>query len=356
MSIINKRISIALFFMLLSITTFAQCNCEEIKRDDGTNILQCSVVQVASDQTTQVGIGTASNGEGIFITLTVRFKNTAQNITKDLYIRLVDNNMISLPYVNSSLSYIGNSQVANGIFSLPAIQAHKFLKSAINTISFNLTNGLQRTYQVDMNKDVLENQIKCLPQFQTDSKLDELDRRNGFKSLQFGKSVADIYDFQLKPDSKKDGEEVYQISNPNLKIGKIMVKSIDCYFIDSKLAKITINLNIFGQADISSSDIENFQDILVENFGDPKVEKITFPDANDVFFKIKLPPEIFVTKKSWVGKKVRLIYREIRYKDNIINNTPSNTLEYEIIDYDVKQTEAKLNENKQFINSHKGDL
>jgi hypothetical protein len=138
---VGKIICIILLFISLSSTAFSQCNCEEIKRDDGTNILQCAVVQVASDQTTQVGIGTASNGESIFVTLTVRFKNTAQNITKDLYIRLDDNNMISLPYVNSSLSYIGNSQVANGIFSLPEKQTSKFLKSAIKTISASNISG-----------------------------------------------------------------------------------------------------------------------------------------------------------------------------------------------------------------------
>jgi len=338
-----------MFFLLFAIDAFSQCNCEEIKRDDGTNILQCNVMQVASDQTTQIGLGAASNGEGVFITLTVRFKNKAENIIKDLHIRLDDNNMISFPYVNSSLSYIGNSQVANGIFSVSEIQAPKLLKSAIKTISFNLTNGLQSTYQLDMNKDVLEKQIKCIPLFQTNTKLDEMDKRNGFKTLQFGKSINEIYDYQLTFKSKSDGEEIYCISKPNLKIGKIPLKFIDCYFISKKLSKIIINLDVFGRSDISSSDVKDFQNIMVENFGDPKTENFN-PKFGD------LTLDVFVTKQSWVGKEVRLTYREIRYTDNIINNTPSNTLEYEIIDYEAKQTEAKLEENKQFINLHKGDL
>jgi len=354
MNKINKTISIVLLFMLFSSVAFAQCNCEEIKRDDGTNITQCAVMQVASDQSTQVGMGTASNGEETFITITIRFKTTAKNIAKDLYIRLNDNNLISLPFVKSSLSYIGNSQVANGIFSLPVEQRTKFLQSPIKTISFNLSDGLQRTYQVEMNNDILIKQINCLPNFQSNEKLNVLDEKNGFKSLQLGKYVTAISDFQLKFDSKKDGVAIYKIANPNLKIGKISVKSIDCYFIENKLARIILNLNIFGQQDISYSDVENFQNILVENFGEPLFEKFVFPEPNE-FLKIQLPPNIFVNKKTWAGSKVRLMYREIRYNDNI-NNTPSNTLEYEIINYDAKQAEVKSNEKKQFIDSHKGDL
>jgi hypothetical protein len=335
--------------MLLSPTAFPQCNCEEIKRDDGTNILQCAVVQVASDQTTQVGIGTASNGESIFITLTVRFKNTAQYITKDLYIRLDDNNMISLPFVNSSLSYIGNSQVANGIFSLPEKQTSKFLKSAIKTISFNLTNGLLVTYQVDMNKDVLEKQINCIPQFktgsklddipqsQTGSKLDELDKKNGFRSLQFGKSVNEISDFKLELNRKVDGESVYSISNPDIKINEVPVKSIDCYFIMDKLVRISIELDLWGRSNVSAS---NVVDLLVSTFGTPQD---SYPDLN--LGPIK---SIYVNVKSWVGKKVKLTYHYVSSQ----GQPNSYSVNYEVIDYQTRQRDAK----DQYINSRKGDL
>lgn len=162
MKISRKSTFLFLLGFLLSIDSFSQCNCETIKRDDGTNIVQCNVVQVASDNTTQIGLAAASNGEGIFITITIRFKNSAQNIVQNLFIRLEDNNMLSLPYVNSGLSYIGNSQVANGIFSLSELQAVKLKNSTIKTISVNLSDGFLRTYQLIMNNDVLMKQIKCL--------------------------------------------------------------------------------------------------------------------------------------------------------------------------------------------------
>ena len=46
-----------------------------IKRDDGTNIVQCNSLKVASDNNTQIGLAIASNGESYFITVLIRFFN-----------------------------------------------------------------------------------------------------------------------------------------------------------------------------------------------------------------------------------------------------------------------------------------
>jgi hypothetical protein len=245
--------------------------------------------------------------------------------------------LISLPYVNSSLSYIGNSQVANGVFSLPEKQIPKFLTSAIRTISFNLANGLLLTYQVDMNKDVLEKQINCMPQFQTGSKLDELDKKNGFRSLQFGKSINEINEFKLEFNRRVDGESVYSISNPNIKINEVPVKSIDCYFIMDKLVQITLQLDLWGRSGISAS---NVVDLLVSAYGTPQ-------DSNPNI-KIGSIKTIYINVKSWVGKKVKLTYRYVSSQDE----PDAYFLNYEVIDYKVRQREAK----NQDINTHKGDL
>ena len=120
------------------------------------------MVPVAYDNSTQVGINAASNGENIFITLTIRFQTTAKNIVGNLSLRLVDNNLLNFSYVNSGLSFIGNSEVAQGIFLIKETDIAKLKTSRIMTISFKLNDGLLRTYQVNTNADVLKSQVSCL--------------------------------------------------------------------------------------------------------------------------------------------------------------------------------------------------
>lgn len=139
-----------------------QCNCEKIHRDDGTTVTQCLPSPVSSDNSTQIGLAVASNGGNKFITMTVRFRETAMNVTGKITFRLTDNSMFSLELVNSALSYIGNSQVANAVFLLNDSNESHLKQSFIKTISFSLTDDLLHTYSVSMNSDVLKIQLGCL--------------------------------------------------------------------------------------------------------------------------------------------------------------------------------------------------
>ena len=140
----------------------AQCNCEKTNRDDGTVVNQCIPLPVSSDNTTQIGLSVASNGKNKFITLTVRFKETAMRITSKITFRLSDNNMFSLELVNSALSYIGNSQVASAIFLMTDFSEILLKNSTLMTVSFTLTDDLIHTYKVDMNADIIKTQLQCL--------------------------------------------------------------------------------------------------------------------------------------------------------------------------------------------------
>lgn len=157
-----KKTILTITTIFISIISYSQCNCETIKRDDGTNVVQCNPLPIASDNTTQIGLAIASNGESNFVTITVKFKNKAQNISSDLTIRLNDNNLIKLSLVNNGLSYIGNSQVAQGIFILNDNQKIKISKSKIKTISLKFNDGFLRTYKGEMNTGVLMSQANCL--------------------------------------------------------------------------------------------------------------------------------------------------------------------------------------------------
>jgi hypothetical protein len=139
----------------------AQCNCEKIKRDDGTTVIQCPPLQVSADNTSQIGLSLASNGETKFLGLTIRFKGTSINVIGDITIRLEDNNMISLKLVDSALSYIGNSQVTNAIFALTEAKETILKNSNIKTLSFTLKDNLLYTYEVTTNSNVIKNQLAC---------------------------------------------------------------------------------------------------------------------------------------------------------------------------------------------------
>lgn len=143
---------------------YGQCDCENITRDDGSQVVTCNSLPVSSDKTTQIGLSAASNGSENYITLTIRFKGSAKNLSKSgkLSIRLDDNNMIDVSLVNQQLSHVGNSQVAQGVFNLSPSQAIKLTNSNIKTVSFKLTDALLRTYQGLQNKNVLVRQLACL--------------------------------------------------------------------------------------------------------------------------------------------------------------------------------------------------
>ena len=157
-----KKAILTFILVIVSNLTYSQCNCETIKRDDGTNVVQCNSLPVASDSNTQIALAIASNGEADFVTLTVRFSNKAQNITGDLTLRLNDNNLLTLSLINNGLAYIGNSEVAQGIFMLNSSHKNKISNSPIKTISLKLNDGLIRTYKGKMNTGVLIQQVKCL--------------------------------------------------------------------------------------------------------------------------------------------------------------------------------------------------
>lgn len=158
-----KKFLITLTITISTSAIFAQCNCEKIKKDDGTTITQCPALQVSADNTTEIGVSIASNGTSNFFALTIRFlKGQVKDVVGKVTIRLDDNSMFSMDLVKSGLSYIGNSQVTNAVFKLSASNITLIKKSNIKTVSFTLSDKLLHTYQISMNNDVVKKQISCL--------------------------------------------------------------------------------------------------------------------------------------------------------------------------------------------------
>lgn len=157
----KKILAIAFLFTITGIVK-AQCNCQEVNRSDGAQVTQCKPLPVAFNNTTQVGLSAASNGEQNFVSVTVRFKNEAKKIKGDLSLRLENQSLISLQPVRTQLAYIGNSEVSMGIFASTTSEIEKLKKSKLVTISFELTDDMIHTYQAKKNTDILIQQLTCL--------------------------------------------------------------------------------------------------------------------------------------------------------------------------------------------------
>lgn len=156
------KIQMLFLALLLANVAFSQCNCEQIHRDDGTIITQCIPLPVAYDNTTQIGLALSSNGEDDFLSVTVRFKHSAKELKGGVSIRLDNNQMMSFELFNGGLAYIGNSEVAQGVYLLPKSKKLELRKSRIKTLSIKLNDNLLRTYEATSNRDVLMKQVDCL--------------------------------------------------------------------------------------------------------------------------------------------------------------------------------------------------
>lgn len=137
------------------------CDCQVIHRDDGTDVTQCISLPVAKDSSLELGLSIASNGLDRFISVTIRYFGGALKITDDLSIRLKDNSMITFKLVNEGLSYIGNNQVAQGVFSLDKIKIQKLKSSDLMTISIKLEDKLVHTLECTDNLSILKEQLLC---------------------------------------------------------------------------------------------------------------------------------------------------------------------------------------------------
>jgi len=137
------------------------CDCQNIHRDDGTEITQCLSLPVASDSTLEFGLAIASNGQDKFITTTIRFFGNAKEITGNLSIRLKDNNLITFELVNKGLAYIGQNQVSQAVFALNENQIKKLKSSELLMISLKLDKLIQ-TLECNENISILKEQLSCL--------------------------------------------------------------------------------------------------------------------------------------------------------------------------------------------------
>lgn len=159
------RFTLLIITLTAFISASAQCDCETIRRNDGTNIVQCLPNLVAGDNYAEFGLSLASNGVDNYISLSIRFLKSHQNVNGNLSIRLENNNLLTFKYVNSQMQYTGGSKMCNAIFLLSSDDSDliKIKNSRIKNLSIKMEDGLLYTYNAKANLDVLTKQAIYLP-------------------------------------------------------------------------------------------------------------------------------------------------------------------------------------------------
>lgn len=151
-------------FSIMTQKVISQCQskCETINRFDGVTIISCEPLPVAGNENLEAAISLVSNGDKKFIALSVIFNSKAQNITGNLFIRLKNNSMLQFTAVNNEMNIIGGRELAQAIYRIDEFIINQLSNNLIYTISFRLEDQLLRTFESDINQDVIKNQIKCL--------------------------------------------------------------------------------------------------------------------------------------------------------------------------------------------------
>lgn len=157
-----KNTILILAFISFTYSSLAQCNCENINRDDNTTVTQCNPLQVSSNNNTQIGLSISTNQIDFYLGVMIRFKDNSKKVNSSITIRLEDNNMFSLELINSTLGNIANTNVCASVFLLTDIQIEMLKKSNIKTIAFTFTDNILQMYSATSNADILKNQLNCI--------------------------------------------------------------------------------------------------------------------------------------------------------------------------------------------------
>lgn len=137
------------------------CNCQTLQKGKETGV-QCSINPVAGDNLLHAGIGLGKINGYKYISLILRFQVSAQNVKKNLLLTLSNGRILELPFMQSKLGYIGNSQVCSSCFKLDRSDISFINKYPIKSISFYLEDNLWHILKVKTNDTILIEQLKCL--------------------------------------------------------------------------------------------------------------------------------------------------------------------------------------------------
>lgn len=158
----TTKILFSLLLVFFTIETFGQCGCKLLTQNDGSIVIQCDPLPVASDSNTQLGLSFTATETYALIGVTVRFSSSSLKIAGDLDIRMANNQMLKLKMLNSQIVRVSDSELAQAIFIINDSHIDKLLKSNLSIITLKFSDGKLRTYKISQNSSVIKNQITCV--------------------------------------------------------------------------------------------------------------------------------------------------------------------------------------------------
>jgi hypothetical protein len=187
------------------------------------------------DNNIELGSSLVFDGKDYFINVALRFTSMqTKKIIGDLTLGLTDNNLLTFKLLNTSSSYIGNSEVEMGIYLINDIQLMKIQNSNLSTVSIVLDDNRAHVIEASINQNVLVTQLKCLQNNST----------NGWKEIQ-----SDIGNFYLSFPSTpgytpekgwsvkdKDGQVTYFMSSKEISSSqKMSIAAVEEYLLPSMM-------------------------------------------------------------------------------------------------------------------------
>lgn len=239
------------------------CDCQTMKRE-GVSVIQCPPTPIAQDKSKEIGVAISSNGYDIYVATSVRFHNKALKINGNLSIRLKNNEILILELVNQKLSYIGDSEIAQGVFSLTNENKEKLESSDLMTISIVLGNNISHTLECIENSSVLRDQLICVNK--TLPKSDEIDITDvsSEKVIIKNQYSIEIPSF-LSKTSSLNPDASLQYENTQKKF-YILV-------IDEKITDFHKALSDYKLTDKYKSNLEGYSKITTEGFEENVIVK-----------------------------------------------------------------------------------
>jgi len=340
-------------FICFTLSAYSQCGLEISSRENG-KIVYGTIPKMLGNINNGISVGISYQkiDELDFVALLIRSRK--ENLKDELKLTLENNKIIVGKLVKSTNGSLNTSDYTLGIYLVTKSDFNNLGESNLNKINFSYLSNSSDEIIVTSNADCLKSVIACLNAnsiikssasntLETEklsseilSKLDELDNKNGFRELQFGKEIDEIKEYKFGMKNVVNGEESYYILDKNMKIFDSPINYIKCSFLFGKLARIEI--------DNSTGSTVGVIDLLKENFGEPRTSNYGIGDRRSKEY-------------LWEGKEVELLcntYVDFKIDNLNINKLYSSgcTLIYKIKNYSAIQEEAK----KQFLISKKRDL
>ena len=155
-----KKLIFCCIMMLVAHDALAQCHTQATYREDGTTVESAEMKPVATTRDMQLAFSVSTNGDGYFVTVGMRHRTFAQDVTGSLNLFTTDGQALELEYINSQRAQIGGSPLLLAVYQLEEQDFSKLLRSPLRTVNFR-TSWEMHSLSVDMNSGVLQEQLGC---------------------------------------------------------------------------------------------------------------------------------------------------------------------------------------------------